>query len=67
MSLRNENDLTPAWFLGIIGKDKYYEKSVFWWEGEIDPDNGFDVKSDCYIMAIRDIWEEFVKEFWQEE
>jgi hypothetical protein len=61
--MRVKNDYSKAWFLGMIRKDTYFDKSRFLKKGEIDPDNNFTVKSDCYNLSISDLWEQFSLEF----
>lgn len=61
--MRVKNDYSQAWFLGMMPKERYFEVAKFLEKGDIDPDNNFVVKSDCYNLAIRDVWEECDKEF----
>ena len=53
--VRVMNDYSKAWFIGLIPKEKYFKSSIFMKKGEIDPDNNFTVKSDCYNMSINNI------------
>jgi hypothetical protein len=41
-----------AWFLGAYHKDSYFTDAKFLKKGQLDPDNGFKVKADCYNMPI---------------
>ena len=43
-----------AYILGYMPKKEFYEKSVFYREGDIDV-NGFVFKGDNYSMAIKDL------------
>lgn len=55
---RVNESLDTLWFLGIIKKEKYFEKAKFLRKGQIDGDNGFVVKADCYNLSISEIWKE---------
>ena len=54
-------NLDTLWFLGMIPKETYFKKARFLKKGQVDGDNNFVVKADCYNMEIKDIWEEFKK------
>lgn len=54
--MRVKNDYSVAWFLGIIPKDEYFDLATFRKKGEVDPDNGYVVKSDCYNLSIAELW-----------
>jgi len=41
-----------AWFLGAYNKDDYFNDAKFLKKGQIDPDNNFKVKADCYNLPI---------------
>ena len=41
-----------AWILGEIDKKTFYEDAKFHRRGDIDPDNGFVFKADCYNLPI---------------
>lgn len=60
--VRVKNDYSTAWFLGMIPKVMYYDLAVFRKKGDLDPDNGYVVKSDCYNLSIQDLWEASVHE-----
>ena len=60
--VRVKNDYRTAWFLGMVPKVMYYEMAVFRKKGDLDPDNGYIVKSDCYNLPIKDLWEASVHE-----
>lgn len=60
--VRVKNDYSTAWFLGMVPKVMYYEMAVFRKKGDLDPDNGYIVKSDCYNLPIKDLWEASVHE-----
>ena len=50
------NNLQRAWILGRIPKDEYFEKAVRHRKGDRDESNNFTFKSDCYNLAIRELW-----------
>ena len=48
-----DNDqYTKAWILGEYDKEQYFKDAKFLKKGQIDGDNGFRVKADCYNMPI---------------
>ena len=49
------NDFTKAWILGGMEQKKYFESSRKMTKGQIDPSNGFKVKSNCYNMQIKEL------------
>ncbi len=49
------NDFSRAWILGEKGKSDYFKEARFLKKGQIDGDNGFRVKSDCYNLKISDL------------
>lgn len=44
-----------AYILGWLDKDDYYKKAKFLKKGDIDPDNNFVVKANCYNVKISDL------------
>ena len=44
-----------AWVLGSYQKESYFKDARFLKEGQIDGDNNFRVKADCYNIAIKDL------------
>lgn len=54
-------NMDTLWFLGMIPKETYFQKARFLKKGQVDGDNNFVVRADCYNMEIKDIWEEFKK------
>jgi len=50
--VRVKNNLTVGWYLGMLGKEEYFEKSVFLKKGEIDKSNNYKVRADCYNVKI---------------
>tara|TARA_B110000211_G_C13958463_1_gene499450 strand:- start:364 stop:858 length:495 start_codon:yes stop_codon:yes gene_type:complete len=54
--MRVKNDYSIAWFLGLITRDKFYELARYMQKGDLDPDNGYVVKSTCYNLSIEDLW-----------
>jgi len=49
------SDMSKAWFIGLIPKETYFKNSLLLKKGEIDPDNNYVVKSDCYNVSINNI------------
>ena len=50
--VRIKTDYTCGWVLGVYPKQKYYEDAVFLKKGQIDTDNNYTVKADCYNIRI---------------
>ena len=50
--VRLKTDYTKGWVLGVYDKSKYFSDSKFLRKGDVDPDNNFVVKSDCYNIRI---------------
>ena len=50
--MRVHNDLTRAWFCGVMERTEYYEKARALKKGDVDGDNGFVVKADCWNLRI---------------
>lgn len=48
-------DDTMVWFCGMDKKMDYIPNSRFMKKGQIDPDNGYPVKADCWNRAYQDI------------
>lgn len=48
--------LQKAWILGRISKDDYFANAIRHKKGEKDESNNFTFKSDCYNLAIEDLW-----------
>ena len=46
------NTMEAAWYLGKISKADFYKTATFHEKGEIDPDNNFVFKADCYNISI---------------
>ena len=46
---------TNAWILGTMSKNDYYRKARYLTKGMIDPSNNYEVKADCYNMAVHDL------------
>ena len=46
------NTLKEAWYLGKISKLDFYKKAAFHRKGEIDTNNNFTFKADCYNIPI---------------
>jgi len=45
-------DLSKAWILGGISKQSFYKKATLYRKGDVDSDNGFMFKADCYNLKI---------------
>lgn len=48
-------DFSKGWFLGFMTKEEYFDKAKFMKKGQVDPDNGFEVRADCYNLAIEEL------------
>ena len=44
--------MKEAWYLGKISKVDFYKTATFHKKGDIDPDNNFTFKADCYNIPI---------------
>jgi len=45
-------DLSKAWILGGISKQSFYKEATLYRKGDVDSDNGFMFKADCYNLRI---------------
>lgn len=45
-------DLSKAWILGGISKQSFYKEATLYRKGDVDSDNGFMFKADCYNLKI---------------
>ena len=50
------NNLEKGWLLGYIPKAEYYQMSIKHRKGEIDPQNNFRFKADCYNLSIEKLY-----------
>jgi hypothetical protein len=50
--VRVKMDYSKGWFLGVIRKKDFFDEAYFATKGEVDPDNGYTVRSDCYQLKI---------------
>jgi len=48
-------DTSRAWILGEIDKADFYDRATKYRRGDIDPDNGFVFKADCYNLPISEL------------
>lgn len=48
-------DYSKGWFLGYLPKTEYFDKAVFMKKGQLDPDNGYEVRADCHNVSISDL------------
>jgi len=53
--VRIKYDLSKGWYLGKIDKELYFKKSRLLKKGDIDPDNNFKVRADCYNLKIQEL------------
>ena len=44
-----------AWYLGEKDKESFYKGAKELKKGQVDPDNNFVVKADCFNLAIKDL------------
>jgi hypothetical protein len=56
--IRVKKDLTAAWWCGIISKEAFYKDAVFMKKGQLDADNKYIVKADCYNIPISRLHEQ---------
>jgi len=50
--VRIRDDYKCGWVLGVYPKQQYYEDAVFRKQGQVDSDNDYTVKADCYNLTI---------------
>jgi len=48
-------DLSCAWILGEISKEDFYKKAIRYNRGDLDIDNGYIFKADCYNLKIGEL------------
>lgn len=48
-------DFNDAYMLGYLPHDEYYDTATFREEGEVDPDNNFTFKADCWNVKISEL------------
>jgi|TARA_A100000171_G_scaffold4136_1_gene3390 hypothetical protein len=53
--VRIKIDGTKAWVLGEIDKPTFYSNATYYRRGDVDPDNGFVFKADCYNLPISEL------------
>jgi len=53
--VRVKKDLSVGWYLGVYRKSDYIKDARFLKAGEIDTDNNYTVKADCYNLAISNL------------
>ena len=53
--VRIKIDGSKAWILVEIYKRTFYRNAKFYRRGDIDPDNGFVFKADCYNLPIEEL------------
>lgn len=55
--VRVKNDYTVGWYLGVYDKEEYMKEAAFMKKGDLDPSNGYIVRSDCYNLKIHQLKE----------
>lgn len=55
--VRVKKDLTTAWWCGVYSKDQFFKDAVFMKKGQLDADNRYTVKADCYNLPISQLKE----------
>lgn len=50
--VRVKTDFTIGWYLGVYEKKQYIMDAVYMKKGDVDPSNGYVVKTDCYNIKI---------------
>lgn len=55
--VRVKKDLTTAWWCGVYSKDQFFKDAVFMKKGQLDADNKYVVKADCYNLPISQLKE----------
>ena len=53
--VRVMNDYSKGWILGYKKKNAYFKDAVFHEKGDVDTNNDFVFKADCYNLAIKDL------------
>ena len=53
--VRVKTDMTRAWILGSISKKQFLQQATRYSKGDIDPNNGFVFKADCYNLPISEL------------
>ena len=53
--VRVKNTLDVGWFLGRISKEEYFNKAKFLKKGDLDGDNKYVVKADCWNVQIKEL------------
>ena len=49
------NDSSKAWIVGRMEQKEYFSQARKMEKGNLDPSNGFKVKSNCYNMQIQEL------------
>jgi len=52
---RVKDDLQVGWYLGLYKKEAYFKDACRLAKGDLDPDNNFTVKADCYNLPISNL------------
>ena len=53
--VRVMKDYSVGWYLGSMDREEYLKKATFWKKGDIDTNNNFTVRADCYNLKIEDL------------
>jgi len=48
-------DPKSVWFCGFMGKKNYFKNAKYWKVGDIDPSNGWEVRSSCYNVPYKNL------------
>ena len=51
--------MSKAWLLGRMNHKEYFKKARFMAKGEVDPNNNFTVKANCYNLQIKELHDMF--------
>ena len=55
--IRIKKDLTVGWWCGVYSKSQFFKDAVFMEKGQLDADNKYVVKADCYNLPISQLKE----------
>lgn len=55
--IRIKKDLTVGWWCGVYSKSQFFKDATFMEKGQLDADNKYVVKADCYNLPISQLKE----------
>ncbi len=55
--IRVKKDLTVGWWCGVYSKSQFFKDATFMEKGQVDADNKYVVKADCYNLPISQLKE----------